>query len=106
MPVVGVRSATAAPTAATVAAAQPATCDHRVPIPGIAGARARGGRRMMPGWSGGLRGRDAEFFGVGPAVVLGQDRAEIAGPVRHGGLADLAAGDRKIGDGNREAAGT
>jgi hypothetical protein len=31
---------------------------------------------------------------MGPAVVLGQDLAEAAGPVRHGALADLATGDR------------
>ena len=39
---------------------------------------------------GGLPGRDAERFGMGPAVVLGQDLTEAAGPVRHGALADLA----------------
>ena len=44
---------------------------------------------------GGLLGRDAERFGMGPAVVLGQDLTEAAGPVRHGTLADLAAGDRQ-----------
>jgi hypothetical protein len=31
---------------------------------------------------------------MGPAVVLGQRFAESAGPVGHGALADLAAGDR------------
>ena len=35
---------------------------------------------------------------MGPAVVLGQRFAEGAGPVGHGALADLAAGDRKLGD--------
>jgi hypothetical protein len=54
---------------------------------------------------GGLLGKDAERFGMGPAVVLGQDRAEAAGPVRHGAMADLAAGDRQVGNGHREAAG-
>ena len=47
----------------------------------------------------------AECFGVGPAVVLGQRFAESAGRVGHGALADLAAGDRKLGDGDRETAG-
>jgi hypothetical protein len=54
---------------------------------------------------GGLLGRDAERFGMGPAVVPGQDLTEAAGPVRHGALADLATGDRQLGDGHREAAG-
>ena len=57
---------------------------------------------------GGLRillGGKAESFGVGPAVVLGQRLAEGAGPAGHGALADLAAGDRKLGDGDRETAG-
>jgi hypothetical protein len=36
---------------------------------------------------------------VGPAVVLGQDLTEGAGPVRNGAMADLAAaGDRELGD--------
>ena len=42
---------------------------------------------------------------MGPAVVLGQDLGEVAGPVRDGTVADLAAGDRKLGDGHGEAAG-
>ena len=42
---------------------------------------------------------------MGPAVVLGQDLTEAAGPVRHGALADLAAGDRQLRNGHREAAG-
>jgi hypothetical protein len=33
----------------------------------------------------------AECFGMGPAVVLGQDLTEAAGPLRHGAVADLAA---------------
>jgi hypothetical protein len=51
-----------------------------------------------------LLGRDAERFGMGPAVVLGQDLTEVAGPVGHSATADLAAGDRQLGDGHREAA--
>jgi hypothetical protein len=50
-----------------------------------------------------LRGK-AECFGVSPPVVLGQRLGEGAGPVGHGPLADLAAGDRKLGDGDRETA--
>ena len=63
---------------------------------------------MVPaGCWGGLRtllGGKAECFGMGPPVVLGQRLAEGAGPVGHGPLADLAAGDRKLGDSDREAA--
>jgi hypothetical protein len=43
---------------------------------------------------------------MGPAVVLGQDLAEAAGSVRDGAAADLAAGNRKMGYGHRETAGT
>jgi hypothetical protein len=52
-----------------------------------------GTRGVMRAACGGLPGRDAERFGMGPAVVLGQDLTEAAGPVRHGALADLATGD-------------
>ncbi len=58
------------------------------------------------GLPGPLPGREAERFGVGQTVVPGQDLAERAGPVRHGAVADLAAGDRKMGNGHGEAAGT
>ena len=40
-----------------------------------------------------------------PAVMLGQDLSERAGPVSDGAVADLAAGDRKLGYGHEEAAG-
>jgi hypothetical protein len=43
---------------------------------------------------------------MGPAVVLGQDLSEGAGPVGDGAVADLAAGDWKLGNGHREAAGS
>src|SRR5260370_38680618 len=43
---------------------------------------------------------------LGPAVVPGQDLAEVPGPVRDGAVADLAARDRKLGDGHGEAPGT
>ena len=52
-----------------------------------------------------LPGCGVERFGMGPAVVLGQDLTEVAGPVRDGALADLAAGDRQLGNGHREVAG-
>ena len=42
---------------------------------------------------------------MGPAVVLGQDLGEVAGPVGDGAVADLAAGDRQLGNGHRETAG-
>jgi len=43
---------------------------------------------------------------MGLAVVLGQDLAEVAGPGRDGAAADLAAGERKVGNGHRKAAAT
>ena len=52
-----------------------------------------------------LPGREAERFGMGTAVVLGQSLTEAAGPVRDGAVADLATGDRQLGNGHREAAG-
>jgi hypothetical protein len=42
---------------------------------------------------------------MGPAVMLGQDPTEAAGPVRDGAVADLATGDRQPGNSHREAAG-
>src|SRR5260221_6064211 len=58
------------------------------------------------GLGGRLPGRDGEHVRVGPAVVLGQDLAEIARPVRDGAVADLTSRDRKMRNGHREAAGT
>ena len=55
---------------------------------------------------GELLRRDTQHFGMGPAVVLGQDLGEVAGPVRDRTVADLAAGDRRMGDGHGEAAGS
>ena len=52
-----------------------------------------------------LPGCDVKRFGMGPAVVPGQDLGEGAGPVSDGVVADLAAGDRELGNGHREAAG-
>ena len=42
---------------------------------------------------------------MGPAVVLGYDLSEGSGPVGDRPVTDLAAGDRKLGNGHREAAG-
>ena len=42
---------------------------------------------------------------MGPAIVPGEDLGEVAGPVGDGAVADLAAGDRKLGNGHGEAAG-
>jgi len=52
-----------------------------------------------------LPGCEVECFRMGPAVVLGQYLREVAGPVRDGSVTDLAAGDRKLGNGHGEAAG-
>ena len=60
----------------------------------------------MQGLRGRLPGWQAERFGMGPAVVLSQDLAEAAGPVRDGAAADLAARDRKMGNGHGKTAGT
>ena len=43
-----------------------------------------------------LHGREAERFGVRPPVMLGQHFAGLAGLVRDGAVADLAARDRKV----------
>jgi len=61
------------------------------------------------GWCGlwnWLPGREAERFGVGPAVVLSEHLTEAAWPVCNGAAADLTGRDRKTGNGHREAAGT
>jgi hypothetical protein len=42
---------------------------------------------------------------MGPPVVLGQDLTEVAGPVGDGAVADLAAGDRKLGNGHGKREG-
>ena len=52
-----------------------------------------------------LPGFELERFGAGLPVVLGQDLSEVTGPIRDGATANLAAGDRKPGNGYREAAG-
>ena len=63
------------------------------------------GASIAPLRASGVLGSQAERFGMGPAVVLGQDLTEVAGPVGDGAVTDLAAGDRKTGNGHREAAG-
>jgi len=62
--------------------------------------------RQRSGLRGRLPGRQAERFGVGPAVVLGEHFAKAARPVRDGAMANLAARDRKAGNGDRKAAGS
>jgi len=57
------------------------------------------------GGFGMLPGQDCKRPGMGPAVVLGQDLAEGAGAVGDRLVADLAAGDRKVSNGDGEAAG-
>ena len=57
------------------------------------------------GGFGPLSGRHAERLRMGPAVVLGQDLAEAAGVVGDRLVADLAAGDWKVSNGDGEAAG-
>jgi hypothetical protein len=75
----------------------------------IASRAGRLPQRHLRGWRGVFRDRlpggGAEHFGMGPAVVLGQDLAEGAGPVRDSPVADLATGDRKMDNGHRKAAG-
>jgi hypothetical protein len=52
-----------------------------------------------------LCGRKAERFRMCPPVVLGQHFAGLAGLVRDGAVADLAARDRKVRNRHGEAAG-
>ena len=54
----------------------------------------------------GDREGEAGRSGMGPAGVPGHDLAEVAGPAGDGAVADLAARDRKMGNGHGEAAGT
>jgi hypothetical protein len=56
--------------------------------------------------AGSVRGWGCRVLGVGPAVMLGQHLADVAGPVGEGTVAELAADDRQVSDGHREAAGT
>lgn len=57
------------------------------------------------GGFGVLPGQDAKRPGMGPAVVLGQDLAEGTGAIGDRAVADLAACDGKVGNGDGEAAG-
>jgi hypothetical protein len=49
--------------------------------------------------------RDTKRLRMGLAIVLGQDLAEAARAIRDRSLADPAACDRKVGNGDGEAAG-
>jgi len=60
---------------------------------------------VSAGLRGQLPGCEVKRLGMGPAVMLGQDLTEVARAVGDGTVADLAAGDRKLGNGHREAAG-
>jgi hypothetical protein len=57
------------------------------------------------GGFGMLPGQDGKRPGMGPTVVLGQDLAETAGAIGDRAVADLAACDGKMGNGDGEAAG-
>ncbi len=85
-------------------------------VGGIADLWLDSGAEALPRWRGLARddaefsaarlpGREAEYFWVGATVMLGQGLAEGAGPVGDGATADLAARDRQVGNGDREAAG-
>jgi hypothetical protein len=54
--------------------------------------------------SGCYRGRLPSAPGMGLAVVPGQDLAEAAGAIGERAVADLAACDRKMGNGDGQAA--
>lgn len=62
-------------------------------------------RKALPGSRAAEKDIDSSTRGMGPAVVVGQDLTEAAGPVRNGAVANLAAGDRQLGDGHRKTAG-
>src|SRR5450631_2297141 len=51
------------------------------------GRASQGRPRYVRGLRDRLPGCDAEYFGMSPAVVLGQDLTEIARPVRDGAVA-------------------
>jgi hypothetical protein len=75
--------------------------------PTLAAGFVLGSRPMVsagPDPRGRLPGRQAKRFRMGPTVVLGQNLAEAAGPVRDSTAAGLAARDRKTSNGHRETA--
>lgn len=98
----------AAPVANVTSLNQTGAQNGRLPRPERRSAVGRPVRhgRMVRVCGNRLPGGEAERFGVGTAVMLGQDLAEVAGPVGDGAVADLAARDRKMGNGHGEAAGT
>ena len=69
---------------------EPTACPQVVPGPTVSGESTCG----LAGSPRSVSGGEVEHFGMGPAVVLGQDFAESPGTVRDGAVADLAAGDR------------
>jgi hypothetical protein len=82
------------------AAAAPITASSAPP--GGRAAQSRAGYSRLGPRS--VSGCEIQHFGMGPAVVLGQGFTEGTGTVRDGAAADLAAGDRQIGNGHRETA--
>ena len=60
---------------------------------------------VVQGFRNRLPGSEAERLRMGSPVMLGQDLTEVAGPVRDSAVTDVAAGDRQLGNGHREAAG-
>jgi hypothetical protein len=96
-------------TAATCAyaTADLATFRDRWWLPPVAMGKITGvGRCLRTVSAARRRGREAERFWMCPAVMLSQDLAGLAGLVRDGAMADLAAHNRKVRNGHREAAGT
>jgi hypothetical protein len=78
---------------------------HRFDRSGVSAYGRRASCDVQAGGGfGELPGQDAKRAGMGPAVVLGQDLAEAAGPIGDRAVADLAACDRKMGNGDGEAA--
>ena len=65
-------------------------------------SRSKIGFSSAEGLAAGVPGTEAERFGMGPAVVPGQDLAEVPGPAGDGAAADLAARDQKMGNGHRD----
>jgi hypothetical protein len=79
-----------------------------VPFPNPARSVSSATREILSaqrGFRGRLPGCDLERLTMGPAVMPGQDLSEGTGPVRDGAVADLAAGDREMGNGHRGSDG-
>jgi hypothetical protein len=83
------------------------SCSGGQPAEPVPALRHRDGftpARKRRGSPRSVSGCDAERFGMGPAVVFGKGFTESAGTVRHSAVADLTAGDRKLGNRYRETA--